>query len=330
MEIYDYKTLKKLFCYFFFLWQVACTTPERQGELSQWMRSDKIRVLSTTAMIGDLVRGIGGDLVCDLVLIQGELDPHSYELVKGDAEKFQAADLVFYHGLGLEHGASLLQILHHLPNSAGVADLVFQQAGEKILPADCSHDTSCACGGYDPHIWMDASLWLEASCAVENVLSSRFPEHREVFHQNALVLQKRLKDLHLMIRQEVQQIPEEKRYVITSHDAFNYFARAYLLDADKTSWKVRFQAPAGLAPDGKLTWKAIENMVLFAEKFSIATVFPESNVSKDSLRKIVQCAEKRGLKIEIAPDVLYGDAMGPHTYFSMMEHNAKTLRKYLQ
>ena len=86
----------------------------RAQKFSKWMAPNgKVKILSTTAQIGDLVEEIGGDRMDYWVLIQGDLDPHSYELVKGDDEKLSRADRVFYNGLGLEHGASLLNTLQN-------------------------------------------------------------------------------------------------------------------------------------------------------------------------------------------------------------------------
>lgn len=299
----------------------SCSTSSNQPSLNEWAKSPRVRVLSTTAMIGDVVKEIGGDEVSSLVLIHGQLDPHSYQLVKGDLEKFTFADLVFYNGLGLEDGASLKNILREAKQAVNVGAFVKSHLPEKILQVD---------GVDDPHIWMDVSLWREMTFVVEKSLIEKRPDLKKTFEKNAKILRKNLSELHDHLMNTLQAIPEEKRYVITSHDAFSYFAKTYLSSASEEVWQERFQAPIGLAPDGKLSLEDIEKMVLHSKKHQISVIFSESNVSKDSLRKIVQSAKAKGHVIAIAPEALYGDAMGPFDYFSMMNHNAKMLRKYLK
>ena len=112
----------------------ACSGPERADEWKQWKTDNgKVKVLTTIAMIADLVKAIGDGHVDTLTLIKGELDPHSYQLVKGDDEKFASAQLIFFNGLGLEHGPSLQQQLYHSPNAIGLGDKIKDADPKKIL-----------------------------------------------------------------------------------------------------------------------------------------------------------------------------------------------------
>lgn len=317
---------------FFLFAALLCYLTFAPGRLQRTISKEShdqktLHVLSTTGMIGDLVAGIGQEKVTSSVLIHGQLDPHNYQLVKGDVEKFSHADLIFYNGLGLEHAGSLVHLLQESAKAIGVGDQIGELVPEKILWTK---------GLPDPHIWMDVSLWMEASFVVESALSAASPEEANYFHKNGSALRERLAKLDQTIFQTIAFIPVEKRFVITSHDAFSYFVRRYFCqsiegtDEGVSSWRERFKAPAGLAPDGQLNFHDIEKIVDYLEKRGASTLFPESNVAQDALKKIVQCGREKGLKIKIAKEVLYGDAMGPYHYEEMMEHNANTLRNHLQ
>lgn len=290
----------------------ACSAPQ-----NNWLQdSHKIKVLCTTAMIGDLVQRIGGEQIDTLILIQGEIDPHSYELVKGDGEKLQRADLIFYNGLGLEHGASLASSLHE---SSHAHNLGATLPKEKILQID---------GALDPHIWMDVALFALLVDPITEILSTQDPEHASEYSLRATTLLKELNVLDEKLYASLQKIPEKYRYLVTSHDAFNYFARRYLATKEELqndNWHKRFAAPEGLAPDGQLSSRHIQEIVEHLKETQIRTLFPETNVSRDSITKIVSSCKSYGLDVKIARRALYGDSMGEGSYQEMMEHNAKAI-----
>lgn len=294
----------------------GCAQNEQtSGALDRWLVSnDKIKVLSTTAMIDDLVGKIGGENVDRLVLIRGQIDPHSYELVKGDDEKLKFAQIVFSNGLGLEHGASLRYQLQNHPHPVFLGDEVQKQASDQLIERD---------GQMDPHVWMDISLWAMGIDPIVAALSEEDPQHREDFERRGEELREQMLAAHEEIRQLFEQIPASRRYLVTSHDAFHYFTQAYLGERDRCA------APEGLAPDGQLSSVDIARIVDYLCTHSIHVVFPESNVSKDSLRKIVSCCDSRGLKVRISTDPLYGDSMGNEKdgYLGMIRHNAHVLKK---
>jgi manganese/zinc/iron transport system substrate-binding protein len=307
----------------------ACRQLEdRSKQTREWMASGKIKILSTTAMINDIVQNIAGDKGSSIVLIQGNLDPHSYQLVKGDDEKLKTADVIFYNGLGLEHGASLQ---HHLEKSTKAIAL-----GNLIQEA---HPGSAyyVQGQIDPHIWMDVSLFMKSIPFIVNTLSQNDPENGEYYRKKGAELAKSLKGVHEEIRNTLQRVPPAKRFLVTSHDAFNYFSRAYLAEDDERKtgeWENRFKAPEGLAPDNQLSSSDIQSILNHLEQFHINVIFPESNVSQDSIRKIIDAGKEKGIDVIIAEDSLYGDAMGPpgspgDTYPKMLEHNAGVIEKYL-
>lgn len=277
----------------------------------------KPRVLSTTAMIGNLVEKIGGEAILHQVLITGDLDPHSYEIVKGDDEKIISAEILFFNGLGLEHGASLRYHLTHHSNAVALGDLLYQQDKEKFLQVGEE---------LDPHIWMDVSLWAKLIPLIRDELTEKIPQHEELFFANAEILEEELRALDEKISLQFQKIPSEVRYLVSSHDAFNYFTRRYLADPDEKNWQERFKAPEGLAPDGQLSLGDLSKIIDHLCAHQIPVVFPESNLSRDALKKIISVCSTRGVAVSISDRALFGDTMGScASYFQMMEHNGNVI-----
>lgn len=306
--------MKYLLCLLLLICCCGCqSSPSR---LEEWIRPNgKVKVLSTTTIIDDVVGQIGGDRIDHLALIEGAMDPHSYEIVKGDAEKLSYAQIIFYNGLGLEHGASLRQQLKLHPKAVPLGDMIRQKNPESVL---------FDCGQIDPHIWLDISLWVEIIDPIVQALSEVDPKNSEYYQANGQKVRASLLGLDDSLVQKLQKIAPEKRYLVTSHDAFNYFTRRYLRDG--SDWKDRFCAPEGLAPDGQLSCHDIQLVVNYLAEHSISVIFPESNVSQDSLKKIISVCKEKGMNVTIASDFLYSDTLGASaTYQSMMEHNVNTL-----
>ncbi len=298
----------------------GCTPDAHSSSDSAWRQeSGRLKVLSTIAMIDDLVKHIGGDDIDSIALIRGELDPHSYELVKGDDEKFAQADLIFYNGLGLEHGLSLRQHLENNPKSFAVGEPLLKNESRVLLTIE---------GQFDPHIWMDVRLWMETIDPIVDALSEKDPLHAANYQQRAEVLKKIMQAEDESVYQKVQAVPAEKRYLVTSHDAFHYFTRRYLATPEETKknlWNCRCAAPEGLAPDAQLSVADLQEIITHIAKYKITVLFPESNVSKDSLRKIVQAGKEKGFPIRLSEHTLYGDSMGNGSYINMIKHNAEVI-----
>lgn len=302
----------------------------RQTQFQQWIQNnEKVKVLSTTAMIDDLVRQVGGDHVDTLTLIQGELDPHSYQLVKGDDEKLAFAQLIFYSGLGLEHGPSLQHYLARNPKAVSLGDRLHQQKASQIIYVN---------GQKDPHIWMDISLWAQTVPFIVEALSKQDPAHAKTYQVNGQKLQAEMAKVHQEVKEIMHQVPADKRYLVTSHDAFNYFARAYLAEegeVESGAWEKRFAAPEGLAPESQLSTTNIKEIIHYLKLHQIHLLFPESNVSRDSIKKIVQAGKEEGLDVKIACCALYGDAMGHpgsegDSYLKMIRYDARTLSIHME
>ncbi len=304
-----------------------------QNTLRRWMQQDgKLKVLCTTAMIADIVQGVGGDKIDCLTLIQGASDPHSYQLVKGDDEKLSRADVIFYNGLGLEHGPSLRAALEGSPKAVGLGDYV-----KKVRSSDIVHVDSTV----DPHIWMDIGLWKETIPCILQTLEKALEQgsfaNKSFLENNAKALSVKLQSLDNEIRECMNAIPLQDRYLVTTHDAFNYFTRAYLCPKEELStafWRLRCMAPEGLAPDSQLSTADIQQLTDHLEHFNIQVLFAESNISQDSLKKLIDAMGKKGRSVRLASRALYADAMGQEgsdatTYSGMMRHNSQVIAREL-
>lgn len=308
------------------LW--SCSSGQR-NDFRQWAQPDgRIKVLSTIAMIDDLVKEIGGDTISTLTLIKGDLDPHSYRLVKGDDEKLAMADVVICSGLGLEHGPSLRDYLSKNPKSICVGDLIKESDPESILYLQKTPD---------PHVWMNISLWAKSVPFIVAVLSEKDPAHAELYKQRGDALVERMMKEHRLLQEKMAKIPSEKRYLVTSHDAFNYFTEAYLAtesERKEGGWEKRFVAPEGLAPESQLSSVDIRQILTHMKAYNIHVIFPESNVSQASIRKLLDAGNEENMHLVIATEPLYGDAMGSKgsgadSYLKMIRHNVEIIEKYL-
>lgn len=315
------------------VWCTGCRDTQIDGRhraLQAWMEpNEKLKILSTTAMIDDLVASIGQDYILHQTLIQGQLDPHGYELVKGDGEKIECADLIFYNGLELEHGASLKYQLTHQSKAYALGDMLLGKEGIDLIFLEKQ---------VDPHIWMDIELFSHVIDPIVEKMSVYDPEHAQVFLENGRALKKKMELLDQKIYRQMQEIPSQSRYLITSHDAFFYFTRRYLAESSEyknQTWKERFAAPEGLAPDGQISPLDIQVIIDYALAHHVKALFPESNLNRDALRKIIEVLNQRGAHVTLAKEPLYGDTMGDigsgaETYLQMMEYNANQISSSLQ
>jgi len=305
-----------------FLCLFGCAKRDVPSPSSSYFEDNgKVKVLSTTTMIDDLVAHIGGEFVDHIALVTRDLDPHSYELVKGDDEKIGFAQIAIGNGLHLEHGASLRYQLENHPHAVFLGEEIQKRVPSQIITVD---------GQLDPHVWMDISLWAEGIDAIVTALSAIDPEHALHYQRNGDDLRQAMLLTHRQIQQEFKGIGSSNRYLVTSHDAFHYFARAYL--SEEEDWEKRCVAPEGLAPDGQLSTQDIQRVVDHLSEYQIGVVFPESNVNRDALKKIISSCKH---SVQICDRPLYGDAMGDSqsgadSYLAMIQHNAKVLKEEWQ
>ncbi|MDN3506832.1 MAG: zinc ABC transporter substrate-binding protein [Simkaniaceae bacterium] len=297
---------------FFSLFLCLLGCGPKKDTASWFADTGKTKVLCTTGMIQDLVERIGQDKVDAHALIVGEIDPHSYELVKGDDEKMAFAQLIIGNGLNLEHGASVRNHLAKHSHVVYIGDEIQKKVPEKILRVSRE---------IDPHVWMDISLWAEGVDAIVQALSKEDPGSATFYKNNGALLYAQMLSEHLRLQEVMREVPDSKRFLVTSHDAFHYFARAYLSQGE--GWEARCVAPEGLAPEGQLSTQDIKRVAKHLCENEIGVVFPESNMNQDALKKVISCCSH---KVRFSDKPLYGDAMGTGNYLDMIRHNVETLK----
>ncbi len=280
---------------------------------SPWARSAEISVVATTAMIGDLVSRIGGDGVEIETLMGPGVDPHLYKPTAGDAAKLSKADVIFYNGLMLEGRMSDL--------FARIA-----RGGKKVYAVTESVDKSILLeppefeGHYDPHVWMDVSLWAQTIPTIVQGLSEAAPDQAEKFKKNAEALQASLATLDGWCKEQVASLPESSRILVTSHDAYNYFGKAYGFQV------VGLQ---GVSTVSEAALADMASLVDFIKSTGVKAIFVESSVNPAAIKRV---AADAGIKVG---GELYSDAMGQPgeqkdgfdtgTYEGMIRYNMTTL-----
>lgn len=289
------------------------TTDQKQPETEL---KYPIPVAATVGMVADLVKNVGRKYVNVTQIMGSGVDPHMHKASRDDVQTIMNADLVFYSGLMLEGkmADTLIKVSRNKPVFA-VTELI----DEKTLlePEDFN-------GHYDPHVWMDVAAWSQCVDAVKDALSQADPKHADVYQKNAAEYKKELEQLHQYGLKTMQSIPEASRTLITSHDAFNYFGRAYGLDV---------QGVQGISTESEAGLKRINQLVDMLVKKNIKAVFVESSVSKKNITALIDGAKAQGHDIIIGGE-LFSDAMGEAgtyegTYTGMLDHNFTTVTRAL-
>ena len=262
-------------------------------------------VVATVPMIADLVREIVGDAAAVETLLKEGVDPHSYVPTAADVKRMTAADLVLYNGLLLE--GQMQDVLEEFPKSHAVAE---------SLPEDSLRIPPDFGGHPDPHVWMDVSLWRRTVPGLVDKLSEVLPESAEAFRRNADRLDGRLARLDEYVRATLSTIPEDRRRLVTAHDAFGYFGDAYGIDVF---------AVQGVSTESDAGVEDVNRLVKLIVAEDIPAVFMETNVSDRLLNAVIRGAEEQGVSV-VAGGPLYSDSTGPAgtweaTYFGMIDHN---------
>ncbi len=273
----------------------------------------KIKVVATVGMVGDLVRIVGDDRI-DLTQICGSgVDPHLYKATRDDVRRLMDADMVFYSGLFLE--GKLTDTLHKLSRTKSVFAVTGKLSPDQLLVE--STGTAAAKQHADPHVWLDPQLWSSALDVIVEELSKAEPDHTNDFELRGGALKAEIAALHAYGREVIQTVPELRRILITSHDAFSYFGRAYGLEVEGVQ---------GLSTESEAGLRRINELVDLIVEREVKSVFVESSVPRKSIESLIEGVRSRGHTVSIAEKGLFSDAMGPEgtyegTYIGMLDHN---------
>ena len=273
----------------------------------------KFNVVTTTTLIGDLTKQIGGDYVNVKELMGPGVDPHLYKASAGDVTTMQNANMVIYNGLHLE--GKMGDVFENIRGSDKLIIAVSDNIDESNYI-----DFVTSPGSYDPHIWFDVSLWEEASKEVTRGLKELDWEHSAEYDKNLENYLVQLKDLDSYIRERTAELPEADRVLVTAHDAFSYFGKAY-----------GFQVLGlqGISTDSEAGTSDVRELANYIVKNQIKAIFVESSVPRKSIEALQEAVQAQGFQVEIGGE-LYSDSTGDtgsdaETYIGTFKANIDTI-----
>ena len=250
-----------------------------------------IRVIATTTVVADLVKQVGGDLVVVESLMADGVDPHSYRATPRDIDRLVRADLIVANGLHLE--GKLAELLERIGRKRP-----FVAVGNAVPKNEL---LSIGNDLFDPHIWFDAKLWSYCPSAVADALSQLDSKAALDYRQRAGKYSKDLLELDKNVKRKFKEIPPQRRFRITAHDAFRYFGRAYGLEVIGVQG-TSTESEAGLADMNQLVELVVQR--------KIPAVFVETSVSDRNVTALIEGAAARGHRVRLGGR-LYSDALGP-------------------
>lgn len=275
-----------------------------------------LSVVTTTGMIADAVREVGGPLVTVKALMGPGVDPHAYRQTRTDILALAKADLVLWHGLYLE--AQMEDFLRALAKRQHVV-AVAEELPRNLLIGHDDYD-----GKFDPHVWMNPNLWSRVVLTVRDALIDARPESAGIFRANAEAHMAELAELANYTTRILSSVPAESRVLLTAHDAFNYFGSAHGFEV---------LGIQGISTEGEAGLQRMAELVDLLVDRNIAAVFVESSVSDRNIRALIEGAAAKGHTVTIGGE-LFSDAMGPAgsyegTYLGMIDHNTTTIARAL-
>ncbi len=296
-----------------FLSVIACSgCNSREGKVAR--PSDRnIRAVATTGMIADAVKRVGGKRVEVTGLMGPGVDPHLYRASEGDVALMAGSDIIFYNGLHLE--GKMTDVFEQMGRIGKRAVAVTDHIDKNLLLAPPEFE-----GLYDPHVWFDVSLWMKVVERIRDALAEMDPGSAEFYASNAESYIKELSKLHDYVRLKARRVPESQRVLVTAHDAFNYFGRAY-------GFEVRgLQGISTATEAGAADVKALAEFIAHRK---IRAIFIESSVPVRGIEALQKAVSARGFEVEIGGE-LFSDAMGDEgtpegTYVGMVRHNIDTI-----
>lgn len=278
---------------------------------------DKVRVTTTTTMITDLARQVGGERVEVTGLMGPGVDPHLYKASQGDVEALLDADAVFYNGLFLE--GRMGDILEKTGQQTPTVQ-VTQDVPEDELLQSVDYE-----GQSDPHVWFDATLWGTTVDPVVEELSEIDPEGAEGYERRGEEYKKEIDELHAFAKERISSIPEDQRVLVTAHDAFRYFGKQYGMEV-RGLQGISTEAEAGAGDVRELADYLADN--------EIPAVFVESSIPRRNVEAVQAASRDRGWDLKIG-GTLYSDAGGDAgtdaaSYDGMFRANVHTITEALR
>jgi manganese/zinc/iron transport system substrate-binding protein len=294
---------------FFILTGCSAGSPASASDTSD---GGVLDIVATTGMVADLAKNIGGEHVQVQALMGPGVDPHLYVASEGDVELLQNADIIFYNGLFLE--AQMDEILKQIAERKPAVAVAEGIDPGQLLPWATYEDE------FDPHVWFDVQLWMQAAETVRDTLVETDAANADAYRANAEAFLAELDELDAYVRQQAERVPAEQRVLITAHDAFHYFGRAY-------GFEVR--GLQGISTASEAGTADVRELADFIVERQIPAIFVESSVPVRNVEALQAAVADRGFEVVIGGS-LFSDAMGnadtpEGTYLGMVRHNIDTI-----
>ncbi len=277
----------------------------------------KIYLVATTTLLADMANEIGGEYVQVDGLMGPGLDPHLYQASARDVVKMQNADVVLYGGLHLE--GKMNDVFEALAKNGRTMICAADGLDKNELIQDRVGDNF-----YDPHVWFDVMLWKDEAKYLADQLSIIDPEHENAYQANYERYARELDDLESYMKERVAEIPEKQRVLVTAHDAFTYFARAYGFEV---------KALQGISTDAEAGTGDMSKLADFIADNTIKAIFVESSVPTKAIDALQAAVRSRGFDVGIGGE-LHSDSLGDqdsnNTYIKMMQDNIDTITDALR
>lgn len=269
--------------------------------------NDKPKVVSTSTIIANLTEEIAKNEVDHQGILEPGADPHVYEPVPTDSVAFEEADLILYNGYNLEPG------LIKLMKASGIKAKKVAVA-EVVTPLDYVYKGQKE---PDPHVWGDGKNVIKMVEVIRDELIQLSPEDASIFKQNAAILITELERLDGWIIEQIKTIPEAQRKLVTTHDAFQYYAKAYGLEVIGTL--------IGISTEEQPSAQTVKNLTEEIKKSKVPSIFAETTINPALITTV---AQEAGVKL--APNPLYADSIGTagsegDSYVKMLRANTKTI-----
>ena len=286
----------------------------------KWDRSGErqtYKIVTTTNILADGVRALVRDSAEVVSIMAIGVDPHLYKASQRDLDLLFDADLVIFHGLHLE--GKMAEVLRKFGRTNDVID-----QGSLLPLEDLLSDPDYA-NAPDPHIWFDVQLWKRALAATAEQLAKRKPEWRAFIEANLSAYAGRLDSLDQHVRESVARVTAQGQMLITAHDAFSYFGRAY---------EIEVRGLQGLSTLSEPGLRDISELVSFIIENEIKAIFVEQSISPKALAAVVEGCKRRGHDVRLAGP-LYTDSLGDAedragTYIDMVGSNINTIVENLK
>ena len=288
------------------LWLIGCSQNNpTEGE--------KPSVVTTSTMITDWTEKVGGDEIDVKGILEPGADPHVYEPVPADSRAMEKADLIFYNGHNLE--PELVKVM----NGTGISDDKTLAVAEVVTPFDYKYEGQQV---PDPHVWGDVENAIQMVKAIRDRLIELSPEDEAEFSENATQYIEQLKQLDSWIIQQTQTIPPDQRQLVTTHDAFQYYARAYGLEVTGTL--------IGISTEEQPSAQRVKNLSNAVKESNVPAIFAETTINPALIKTV---ANEAGVKL--AEQELYSDSIGAanseaNSYIGMLMVNTRTIVQNLE